>query len=252
MKINIKNLVAFFLLFGSLNMTYGQNSSRDLQGIVGLRGTDAEYQLESKGYVHIKTTESAYEAYSSWWNPSKKKCVTYHLSYGNVLSVSDVPPLDCNKSNNAGYSQSWSGNHNSYHHSNKTHYDNKDHDAAFERGHNDGIHNKAYHNIYADSYLKNAYSEGYQSGVDQRRYNTAHHSNRGGYHSHARVDDIVGLTVDSAAERMGSRGFTKVNQFKHDGKTHRIFYNRETRQCIDVRSMHGKVGHVENSTRCNG
>lgn len=74
---------------------------------------------------------------------------------------------------------------------------------------------------------------------------------QGGHHNHAQTDDLVGLSVDAAAERMGSRGFAEVNQFKHDGKTHRIYYNRKTGQCIDVRSMHDKVGHVENSTRCN-
>ena len=69
-------------------------------------------------------------------------------------------------------------------------------------------------------------------------------------HANARLDDIEGLSVDSAAERMGSRGFTEVDQYKHDGKTHRVYYNRNTKQCVELRSMHGKVGSVVNSTKC--
>ena len=234
----------------TLTLSYAQNPARDLQDIVGERGSYAEMDLEKRGYVHIKTAKSGYDVYSSWWSPSQRKCVTYHLTDGNVRSVVDVPPFDCNKSSGAGYSND-AYSHSSYHHSNSSHYSNRDHDMAFERGHTDALHNKSYHNIYGDADLKNAYSDGYQSGVNQRGYNTSHHSGRGGYQSHARVDDLVGLNVDSAAERMGSRGFTEVNQYKHDGKTHRVYYNSQTRQCVDVRAMHGKVGHVENSTRCN-
>ena len=158
----------------------GQNNSRDLQDIVGEKGSYAEMDLEKRGYVHIKTDKSRSDAYSSWWNPDRKKCVTYHLVDGRVQSIVDVPPADCNQSSHS--------NHGSHH---------------------------------------------------------------GQKHGHARTDDIVGLSVDAAAERLGSRGFSKVDQFKKDGKTHRIYYNRETRQCVDVRSMHGKVGHVQSSERCN-
>lgn len=243
-------MIVLLTIFLSVH-AIAQNPARDLQNIVGERGSYAEMDLEKQGYVHINTSKFGYDVYSNWWSPGKKKCVTYHLADGRVLSVVDVPPSDCNKSSGAGYSSSSSYNHYSHHHNNNTHYSNQDHDQAFERGHNDGLYNKAYHNIYADNALKTAYSDGYQSGVNQRGSNTKYHSGRGGYQSHSRVDDLVGLPVDSAAERMGSRGFTEVNQFKHDGKTHRIYYNKQTRQCIDVRAMHGKVGHVENSTRCN-
>ena len=252
MKNCSKKLTVLIALFATLSVAYGQNLSRDLQDMVGARGRDAEYAFESKGYVHIKTTKSGYDSYSSWWNPSKRKCVTSHLTDGRIQSIVDVPPFDCNKSSDGGHSSSYNSyHHDSQHHNNYSHYDNRDREVAFERGHNDGLHNKAYHNIYSESNMIEGYAEGYQSGVKQRSYNTNHHSGRGGYQKHARVDDLVGLPVDSAAERMGSRGFTEVNQFKHDGRTHRIYYNRETRQCIDVRAMHGKVGHVENSTRCN-
>lgn len=250
MKSNLYRYTAIlFLLLGA--QAIAQDPARDLQDIVGERGSYAEMDLEKRGYVHINTTKSGYDVYSNWWNQNQKKCVTYHLADGSVRSVVNVPPSDCHKSSGAGYSNNSSNNHYSHHHNNSSHYSNQDHDQAFERGHNDGLYNKAYHNIYADGNLKSAYSDGYQSGVNQRTSDTRYHSGRGGYQSHAKVDDIVGLSVDLAAEKMGSKGFTKVNQWKHDGKTHRIYYNEQTRQCVDLRSMHGKVGHVENSTHCN-
>jgi len=175
---NLKNqLPLFFLLLFTSYFTYSQNPARDLQDIVGEKGSYAEMDLEKRGYVHIKTDKEGYDVYSSWWNPDRKKCVMYHLNDGRVRSIVDVPPSDCNQSSGHG----------------------------------------------------------------------GHHGGGNGY---ARTDDIVGLSVDSAAERMGSRGFKEVDQFKSGGKTHRIYYNRDTRQCVDVRSMHGKVGHVQSSERC--
>ena len=179
MKSIARKLTLSITIFSILTIAYAQNPSRDLQDIVGEKGSYAEMDLEKRGYVHIKTDKSGYNVYSSWWHPNKKKCVTYHLSDGRVRSIVDVPDADCNQSSHSS--------------------------------------NSSYNN---------------------------------GRYNHAQTDDLVGLKVDSAAERMGSRGFTEVDQFKKDGKTHRIYYNRDTGQCVDLRSMHGKVGHVENSKRC--
>jgi len=250
MKTMSSKLVPLLCLIFSCTLL-AQGPARDLQDIVGERGSYAEMDLEKRGYVHIKTTKFGYDVYSNWWSPSKKKCVTYHLADGKVRAVSNAASFDCNKSSNQGYSQSNSNNHSSYHHNNSSHYDNGDQDMAFERGHTDALHNKSYHNIYGDQNLKNAYSNGYQSGVTQRSNNTNYHSGRGGYQAHSQVNDVVGMQVETAVEKMGSKGFTIVDQYKHDGKTYRIFYNSKTRQCVELRSMHGKVGHVENSTRCN-
>ena len=242
--------ITLLLIFFTVATTFGQNPSRDLQDIVGERGSYAEMDLEKRGYVHIRTTKSGYSVYSNWWSPSKKKCVTYRLADGNVRSVSDAPPFDCNKSSSAGYSHGVSNNHSSQHHSNNSHYSNSDQDMAFERGHNDGLYNKAYHNIFSDQNLKTAYSNGYGSGVGQRSSNTSYHSGNGGYQAHVRVNDVVGLSYEAADQRMRSKGFTKVDEFKSDGRTHRTYYNRNTKQCIGVRSMHGKVGHVEKLSHC--
>ena len=246
-----KQLPFFFLLLFTTYFSYSQNPSRDLQDIVGERGSYAEMDLEKRGYVHIKTSKLGYDVYSSWWNPSKKKCVTYHLADGSVRSVTDVPAFDCNKSSGEGYSSNTSYNHYSHHHSNSTHYSNQDHDLAFERGHNDGLYNKAYHNVYSDSNMKSAYSDGYQSGVNQRTANTRYHSGRGGYQSHSRVDDVIGLSAVSSAEKMGSKGFTQVDKYEKNDHDHRVFYNRNTRQCVVLAFRHGKVNTVENSNRCS-
>ncbi len=250
MKSNFLKVIFLLTMFLSMN-AIAQNPARDLQNIVGERGSYAEMDLEKQGYVHINTSKSGYDVYSNWWSPSKKKCVTYHLADGSVQSVVDVPPSDCNKSSGAGYSSNSSYNHYSHHHNNNTHYSNQDHDQAFERGHNDGLYNKAYHNIYGDSALKSAYSDGYQSGVNQRGSNTRYHSGRGGYQSHSRVDDVIGLSAVSSAEKMGSKGFTQVDKYEKNDHDHRVFYNRNTRQCVVLAFRHGKVNTVENSNRCS-
>ena len=248
MKTIEKKLLTLLVLLISVTMTFGQSNARELQDLIGAKGSSAEYELENRGYVHIKTDKSSSDVYSYWWNWQNKKCVSYHMQDGRIQSVVNSMPYDCNKSTTGNGYNSYS--HQAHHHDNNTHYKNKSHVGVFERGFNDGLHNKSYHNSYDNAQTRDVYADGYGKGVAQRNKNTSYHSGRGGYGSYAQVNDIKGLSVDAAAQRLTSRGFTQIKQHKHDGKTHRYFYNKNTDQCIETISMHGKTGTVQKSNNC--
>ena len=244
--------LAIMLLIGTVGV--GQDRANDLQDIVGEKGSYAEMDLQKRGYVHIKTDKSSYDVYSYWWNQSQRKCVSYHLSDGRVQSIVNTPSFDCNQHSSNGGNNGYSAyNHQSHHHTNQTHYSQQDKDQAYERGHSDALYNKAYHNIYAETELKNAYTEGYNSGVNHRANNTRYHSNTGGYSDYARINDLIGLSVDRTGKELKNRGFTKLDHLNIDGqkRRHRYFYNKNRNQCIETISRNETTLDIVGSSRCN-
>ncbi len=96
----MKNLqkftIALVLLF-SVSL-FAQSRANELQDLVDAKGSSAEYELENRGYIHIKTSKSGYDSYANWWNPRKKKCIATRTSDGRIKSIVNTLPYDCNKS----------------------------------------------------------------------------------------------------------------------------------------------------------
>lgn len=258
MKKTLKKLLPLLILFISVSMAYGQSRAQGLQDLIGAKGSSAESELQNRGYVHIKTAKSNYDIYSYWWNYTNKKCVSYHMADGRVLSIVNSMPYDCNKSssnngNNNGYN---SYSHQAHHHAdnNYSHYNDNNQENAYERGFNDGLHNKSYHNIYNDSNQKSSYSKGYGSGIGQRNNNTSYHSGSGGYQSHVQVSDLDNWLASSAYDEMRSRGFREEGEFVGSGDKHRLFkvwYNTKTKQCVKTAEKNGKITMIQKSDKCN-
>ncbi|MBX7539947.1 hypothetical protein [Qipengyuania sphaerica] len=160
-----------------------------------LNGRDAAYaegQLEARGFRHESSHDSYSRGYmySYWWHGQNNNCIRVE-AYGNeVASVADARPRDCGHSGSSGGDAAaaigaLAGaailgallSHKSHHHDDSKHHENVEDEAHFERGYKDGLYNAPYHN--ADR--SNAYSRGYQSGVDERLANLRHHSGQGGY-----------------------------------------------------------------------
>ena len=127
--------------------------------------------------------------------------------------------------------------HKSHHHDDNKHHQESVEDRQFDRGYTDGLHNAAYHN-YDRS---NAYSDGYQAGVDEREANLSHHHRRGGYHEVARYDDLVGKRGPDARDILGDRGFERVSRFGDDNTRYSIMWREESRQCLQLTIADGRV-----------
>ncbi len=112
----MKNLqkftIALVLLF-SVSLL-AQSNARELQDLVGAKGSSAEYELENRGFVHVKTSKSNYDVYSYWWNWQKKKCISYHMENGRIQSVVNSMPFDCNKNSNGSAVHSNNNNYSRY------------------------------------------------------------------------------------------------------------------------------------------
>ena len=134
--------------------------------------------------------------------------------------------------------------HNSEHHDDETHYDDRHDEEEFERGHRDGLYNHSFNNYNrTDTYI-----QGYNSGVDQRehdsayRQQTTHYDN--GYRRKVDFSDLVGARASSADNELQSRGFTNVDAIKSGSASYTYWYNGYTGQCLQVTTANGRAEDI--------
>ncbi|MCK0129105.1 hypothetical protein [Erythrobacter sp. F6033] len=220
--------------------------ARDLQFINGSLGRDAERQLQDRGFAHISTHKSSSGYVNSyWWDEGDDKCVTVEVYDGRVMTINDASDQDCGKHKGddalaavgvvAGAALLGSLFGHKSHHREGKEYNNED-TNHFERGYQDGLHNASYHN-YDRS---NAYSHGYEKGVDEREANLRHHHRRGGYQRAAQFKDLQGDRARGGMEALEQRGFRQVDNFASGETRYSIQWQPQTRQCLQVTIADGR------------
>ena len=237
---------------------------RDIEDQVGRKARNADPALQRHGYVHIETQKSGnHSSYGQWWNPSRRQCLTVHYEHGRVKHISEAPAFDCNQQSHhlahdddddtkkvalaigaAALVGAIAMSHKSHHHDDDKHYDNDSNELEFERGHRDAVHNHSYDN-YNDTH---AYTDCYNSGVEQRDHDTSyrHHSGRydRGYGTGAKYSDLDGARASSADSSLSDRGFRNVDGFKEGTAAYTIWYNRFSGQCLQMTVADGRVEDI--------
>ncbi|ANY19781.1 hypothetical protein A6F68_01264 [Tsuneonella dongtanensis] len=222
-----------------------------LTSINGSLGRDAESMLQSRGFTHVSThkNDMGY-VYSYWWKSADKSCVSVEVYNGRVETVSDASASDCG--HGGGSAAAAAGvvagaailgallSHKSHHHDNDQHAADVAAEQQYERGYTDGLHNAAYHNYERTD----AYSSGYQAGVDERNANLSHHSGRGGYSAFVKVDDLNGARAAGGMEELTRRGFTQVDNFTSGNARYSIQYRAASRQCVQATVADGRLEDV--------
>jgi hypothetical protein len=228
-------------------------SAADLRDLVGARAAGGESDLESRGWVLTNGHKSGSASYGYWWNAPRKNCVMVTTRDGRYSAISDVPNTDCNQKSRGNDAAAAVGvvgaialiaalaSHKSGHHDNGEHDADRQREADYERGYNDGMYHQPYHN-YTRS---DAYGSGYQNGVEQRGENTRYRDDHrwgGGYAPSVDVSDLNGARAAGAQSDLQSRGFRNVDGFQSggDGKG-AIWWNGRTRQCLQVITVDGHV-----------
>lgn len=204
--------------------------ARELQFINGMDAPRAERELFNRGFKHIKSHRNSRDyVYSYWWDERDDKCVYVEVYERNnrVESVKDAKDQDCghHMGGDAGTVAAVGvgaallgaliGGSKSHHKDDKQYDQNQN--SEFDRGYRDGLHNGAYHN-YSRS---DAYSHGYEKGVDEREANLRHHQRRGGYAQNC-PSDLRGSECEyymdgyRAGASDGSAGMSMAYE-RHDG-----------------------------------
>ncbi|ANU07601.1 hypothetical protein [Paraurantiacibacter namhicola] len=240
-----------YALLAAATATAGQpalaEKADQLVDINGSYGRDAESALQARGFQHTSThKQSNGYVYSYWWDASDRSCVTVETYDGRVQTITDAGDGDCGHHRVSGGEVLGAvagaaligvlATHKSHHHDDDKHHEDRKAEQDYERGYTDGLHNASYHNYDRSD----AYSSGYQAGVDERNANLSHHHNRGGYASVARIDDLRDARAAGGMTELEARGFRQVDNFTSGDTRYSIQYNSATRQCVQVTIADGR------------
>jgi hypothetical protein len=219
-----------------------------LTDLVGTKASSGEMALEKRGYTFITVHEAEYNTkHSYWWNSSAKHCAHVETYQGQYTAITDGTRSDCHQKADGGDTAAAVGavagialiagilSHKSHHKKDAKH--DAQQTQEFEYGYRDGLYNASYHN----NTRSDAYSRGYEAGVNERNANLSHHSGRGGYHKAVKISDIKGMNSVKAFDVMIERGFANVDSFSSGNTTYGVFYNRETRQCVQMTNADRQV-----------
>jgi hypothetical protein len=253
-------------------------SASSLSDLVGARAGQAEGDLESRGWVSISNHKDYDRSHTYWWNRDRKDCVRVTTSDGRYQSINDVSPSDCNqKGGSDGTAAAAVGvaaligaialASKSHHRNDKEYNDQQDY-GDFERGHRDGLYNHSYSNNRGSS----AYSDGYQSGVNERNQQSSYRpeysqyrdtnqrppqNGGGGYNNGGgpvEFADLVGAKAAGVETDLQSRGFRNVDGFQSgsNGKG-TIWWNGRSRQCLQMITANGRadsITDIQTHPRC--
>lgn len=248
MKLNNRILVGIVVIGSIVSGQAMARKASQLTDLVGAKGSSGESALESRGFTYITGHKGEYDtSHSYWWNASDKNCIHVQTYDGRYSDIDDSPKSDCNQKgdNNAAAMAAVVGlaaiaviaSHKSDHHKDGNHYPNQNDDSTYERGYNDGLYNSAYHNYDRSD----AYSSGYQAGVDQRSNNTSQHYGHGGYAQVGAFADLNGARAAGADSTLTSRGFKNVDAFKSANTSYTIWSRRDSHQCVQMTVAEGQV-----------
>lgn len=223
--------------------------------LVGARAPGGETQLEARGWTHIKTEKGDDRAWSYWWQPQRRECVTVAVMDGRFDSITTSPAPDCNQSakksegGNAGAAAAAAVAivgiaalaHSSHHHKDGKHLDAAN-DDQYERGYRDGLYNQSYHNYDRSD----GYSDGYQRGVEQRGHETDYRDGQSGagYAPSVNLNDLVTARAAGADTELQRRGFRTVNAYKAGDTSYTIRANDRTGQCVQVATADGRIRFI--------
>jgi hypothetical protein len=168
---------------------------------------------------------------------------------GQVMTVSDAKDSDCGHTSGgdaaaagavAGLAILGAVLASKSHHREGTNYDQQQ-TAEFDRGYQDGLYNAAYHN-YSRS---DAYSNGYEKGVEERNANlSSRHHGRGGYAQVAQYSDLIGSRAAGGMDELANRGFTQVDNFATGNTRYSIQWRKQSRQCLQVIVANGRLENI--------
>lgn len=244
-----------FLATGCTALTVTPALAERAESLTYLNGQNAgsvTNTLEQRGFIYIDTnrTSSGY-SHSYFWHSRDKNCVDVEVYGGNVMTINDAQPGDCNQQGSDGAATAIAVGlgaaliggliaSRSHHRGEQDQNHNQQQRAEFDRGYTDGLHNASYHNYNnADEY-----SRGYEAGVDEREANLRHHQRRGGYQEAAQWQDLIGSRAAGGMEELERRGFTQVDNFASGTARYSIQWRAASRQCLQVIVADGRLENI--------
>lgn len=164
----------------------------DARRLQGERTSDAVQTLRDLGYSESRKHSEGGNDWVYYHNKNASQpCIGIASRGGRVTASSGFAESECHHGNDAGAAVAGVAvaallgaallGHHDKHHKDGKHHSNQQHEADYERGYRDGMHNGQFINYDHSQY----YSDGYAAGSRERENSL--HSNR--YHHHAKQRD---------------------------------------------------------------
>jgi hypothetical protein len=222
-------------------------------------------ELPRRGYTltHSAAAGSGYWQY--WWSSQREQCLRVAVNGGRVSQLITTDEHDCNQTVASSKGPSKGAQiaiaaaaiagvaalaHKS-HESQKDRATQQPQDVAdFERGYRDALYNQGYHNYNN----RPDYSDGYNKGSERRAAETSYRSTQGqhsGYAAYVNVNDLVGARGSSADGQLRSRGFVDKGGYQQSGRAYSMWWNANTRQCLNMTVRDGRVERFESIVEGN-
>jgi hypothetical protein len=228
----------------------------------GARAAGALEDMDRRGYVQTSSYKADGGSYTYWWNRDTKSCVRLLTRDGRIAATKTSTAQDCGQRSSGGGGNDAAAaaiagaailagvaalSHKS-HHRNDQEYNDSQSYAEFERGHRDGLMAHS----FADYNNSKQYRDGYQSGVNERGYQSGYRSDNRSYQTSSYrsvtpvyVDDLQGARASGALSDLESRGFRSVDSFQSGSNgAGTVWWNGRTRQCVQVITVDGHIDSV--------
>lgn len=92
---SIKTIAICAVALATAGGLYAQEPVDHLQDLKGVRGRDGEYQMQQRGYTHVRTEKSDDSAYSFWTDNRDGSCIQVRTTDGRYASIVHTPAADC-------------------------------------------------------------------------------------------------------------------------------------------------------------
>mgnify|MGYP001813898849 FL=1 len=107
MKRTLLGMVALLMIIGAPAVVSAQEPVRNLQDLIGARGGDGEYQMQQRGYTHVRTSKEGDSSFSYWREYRSNRCVSVRTTDGRYQSIVYVPEFDCSGGQGQGGGGGW-------------------------------------------------------------------------------------------------------------------------------------------------
>ncbi|WP_194767838.1 hypothetical protein [Tamlana sp. I1] len=266
-KISKNFLIASSFIFASLGV-FAQSNASDLSSLVNMKASYLDDEMSNHGYKFHNTNKSGSDIYQNWWNSSKNKCVSVHVTDGRVKSLVNTPASDCGKSSSS------SGSHNNYSHRqgnvnnlvglNVSHLTSE----MNRRGYTLHKSDKSGRDYYENWWNKNqekcvsvrisnnevksvTNTMPIDCGSNSNSYKHSYDSNKHHYTGKKQYSDLKGWDAVRAYSELEGRGFRQVKEHQSNGNTYRLWRDYDTNQCIKTVSVNKKISQIYASDHCD-
>ena len=99
---SIRTTALWVIALAAATSLHAQDPAKHLQDLKGARGRDGEYQLQQRGYTHVRTEKSDDSAFSFWTDNRYGYCIRVTTTDGRYASIVYSPAADCEESDGDG------------------------------------------------------------------------------------------------------------------------------------------------------